>query len=574
VEGILFIEHITPLLQHMLVFLGLAYLFTKTPVFTALANNTLSLPDKVVIYFVFSGFCILGTVFSEPSIQSDDAIVNTRAIGAILGGLLGGPVVGFLVGLTGGIHRVLSLSINDPIEYIDWACGVATTYEGLLAGYVHYYLSRRGKIESLFSPGLVWLLAFVIGVGHILIVSLFGILAGEFDDALNLQKEIALPMLIANSVGAGLIMYMIREQKRACNELNSTATAWRIANKTASIMLTRFSQESSKQIAEIIQQESRVGAVAITNREKLLAFTGVGEDHHRPGSPLSSEDTLMAIKENQVVFADGVSKKYQCRFEASCKLGSVLIIPLRDEANDEVLGTIKLYEPKNKLFRNTNRKLGENIAHLLSSRILAGRYELQRVMLIEEQHKLLIAQINPHFFYNALTTISYIISKQPDRARDLLHCFSGFFRKNLKSPGDTTTLRHELEHVESYLEIEKARFEHRLQVNIAVPEYLYEQIIPVFTLQPIVENAIKHGTSELLGIGVINITCTEQNDSFTLTVEDNAGLYVENHTSGIGLKINQRIKMRYGHNYGTDIQCEPGRCTKVNIHLPKNKESI
>ena len=101
-EGILFIEHITSLLQHMLVFLGLAYLFTKTLVFTTLANNTLSLPDKVVIYFVFSGFCILGTVFSEPSVQSDDAIVNTRAIGAVLGGLLGGPVVGFLVGLTGG----------------------------------------------------------------------------------------------------------------------------------------------------------------------------------------------------------------------------------------------------------------------------------------------------------------------------------------------------------------------------------------------------------------------------------------------------------------------------------------
>jgi len=574
VEGILFIEHITPLLQHMLVFLGLAYLFTKTPVFTALANNTLSLPDKVVIYLVFSGFCILGTVFSEPSIQSDDAIVNTRAIGAVLGGLLGGPVVGFLVGLTGGIHRVFSLSINDPIEYIDLACGVATTYEGLLAGYVHYYLSRRGKIESLFSPSLVWLVAFVIGLGHVLIILLFGMFAGQFDDAWNLQKEIALPMLIANPAGVALIIYMIREQKRACNELNSSATAWRIANKTASIMLAPFNQQSSKQIAEIIQQETRVGAVAITNRDKLLAFTGVGEDHHRPGSPISSEDTRKAIEENKVVFADGVSKKYQCRFEASCKLGSVLIIPLRDDANDEVIGTIKLYEPRNKLFRNINRKLGENIAHLLSSRILAGRYELQRVMLIKEQHKLLIAQINPHFFYNALTTISYIISKQPDRARDLLHCFSDFFRKNLKTPGDTTTLRDELEHVKSYLEIEKARFEHRLQVNITIPEHLYEQIIPVFTLQPIVENAIKHGTSELLGMGIINISCTEENDEFTLTVEDNAGLYVDNHTSGIGLKIDERIKIRYGHHYGIDIQCEPEQWTKVNIHLPKSKESV
>jgi len=151
-QDFLFIGHVTPLLQHVFVLLGLAYLFIKTPVFTALANNSLSLPDKSVIYLVFSSFCILGTSLSEPSLQIDDAIANTRAIGAVLGGLLGGPVVGFLVGLTGGIHRIWSMSgINDPIIYIDIACGVATTCEGLLAGCVHHYLSRRGKIESLFS---------------------------------------------------------------------------------------------------------------------------------------------------------------------------------------------------------------------------------------------------------------------------------------------------------------------------------------------------------------------------------------------------------------------------------------
>jgi len=112
-QNILFMEHTIPLLQHMLVFLGLAYLFTKTPVFTALVNNSLSLPDKAIIYLVFSGFCILGTSFSEPSIQIDDAIANTRAIGAVLGGLLGGPVVGFLVGITGGIQSGFQYVIHQ-----------------------------------------------------------------------------------------------------------------------------------------------------------------------------------------------------------------------------------------------------------------------------------------------------------------------------------------------------------------------------------------------------------------------------------------------------------------------------
>jgi len=575
VQNILFLEHVAPLSQHMLVFLGLAYLFTKTPVFTALVNNSLSLPDKVIIYLVFSGFCILGTTLSEPSIQTSDAIANTRAIGAVLGGLLGGPVVGFLVGITGGIHRIFSMSsITDPINYIDIACAVATTFEGLFAGCVHHYLSRKGKIETLFSPRLVWLVAFIVGLGHVTIILLFGIYTGNALEAWNLEKEIALSMLLANSVGAALIMYMIREQKRACDELSSSAAAWRIADKTASIIYGRFDQESSRKIAGIIQHETRVGAVAITDKSRLLAFAGLGEDHHRPGSPISSEDTLKVIRENKVLFADGIRKTYQCRLKKSCELGSALIIPLRDDANNEVVGTIKLYEPKNKLFRNINRKLGENLAHLLSGRILAGHYELQRELRIQDQYKILMAQINPHFLYNALTTIGHITGKQPDRARNLLHYLSDYFRKNLKTSDDTTTLGYELEHVRSYLEIEKARFEDRLQVQIDIPEHLLAQIVPVFTLQPIVENSIKHGTSELLDTGIIKITCTEDNDSFTLTVEDNAGLYEKSNSKGIGLKIDERIRMRYGTHYGIDIQCEPEQWTRVNIHLPKNKEPV
>ncbi len=114
--------HILPLLQHMLVFLGLAYLFTKTSVFTALVDNSLSFPDKVVIYLVFAGFSVLGTVFSEPSSELSDAIANTHAIGAVLGGLLGGPVVGVLVGFTGGVYRMLSMACLD-IPFLDKVCG-------------------------------------------------------------------------------------------------------------------------------------------------------------------------------------------------------------------------------------------------------------------------------------------------------------------------------------------------------------------------------------------------------------------------------------------------------------------
>lgn len=120
--------------------------------------------------------------------------------------------------------------------------------------------------------------------------------------------------------------------------------------------------------------------------------------------------------------------------------------------------------------------------------------------------------------------------------------------------------------------IEKARFENRLQVHIDIPDCVMDQVVPVFTLQPIVENAIKHGTSEMLGVGVINISCVVNNDELTLIIEDNAGLYVDNNHSGIGLKIEERIKIRYGPRYGITIMCEPDQWTKVLIRLPYNEK--
>lgn len=90
------------------------------------------------------------------------------------------------------------------------------------------------------------------------------------------------------------------------------------------------------------------------------------------------------MEENRVIFIDGTSRSYRCGIKKDCELGSALVIPLRDDAADEVIGAIKLYEQRNKLFRNINRKLGEDIARLLSGRILAGRYELQRELRIQD----------------------------------------------------------------------------------------------------------------------------------------------------------------------------------------------
>ena len=93
-----------------------------------------------------------------------------------------------------------------------------------------------------------------------------------------------------------------------------------------------------------------MGAVSITDREKILAFIGVGDDHHVCGTVISSEYTLQAIEHGEISYADGYETAYQCSINQTCKLGSVLVIPLL-EADGKVLGTIKLYEPKKSYFQ-------------------------------------------------------------------------------------------------------------------------------------------------------------------------------------------------------------------------------
>ncbi|GIU29817.1 sensor histidine kinase [Shewanella sp. MBTL60-007] len=547
------------LTQQMSLYMVIVYLVSKTPLFKVFTEAATRLPHKVYIYFIFSGFCIMATYFGE---QTNDAIANTRAMGAVLGGLLGGPVTGFLVGLTGGLHRY---SMGG---FTDLACAISTTVEGLSAGMVSYYLRRIGQQELLYSPILVCMVTFTAEVMQMLIILA---VAKPFDDAFALVEQIALPMLLVNSIGAALFMSIIRDQKAMYDKMSSvfSTQSLRIAERSVGILSTGFNEETSKQVAQIIKEETQVGAVAITDTEKLLAFIGIGDDHHIAGTPISSKITQDAIDQDRVMFADGVNMPYACSISNSCQLGSSLVIPLRSDA--KVIGTIKLYEPKKKLFLNINKTLGEGLGRLLSNQILYGRFAAQQNLLVQSELKLLQAQVNPHFLFNALNTIAAIIRRDPNTARQLIQNLSQFLRINLKRTTGLVTLADELEHIDSYLTIEKARFIDKLTVNIDIPESLLHYKLPAFTLQPIIENAVKHGTSNMLGSGVITVKGELLPDeTLLLSVTDNAGLYKPtNNNEGLGMNIvDKRIQNMFGAQFGIAINFEANQYTTISIHLP------
>ncbi|ROS04987.1 signal transduction histidine kinase LytS [Sinobacterium caligoides] len=559
------------LTQQMCLYLVIVYLVSKTPLFKVFAETATRLPHKVFIYLIFSSFCIMATYFGE---QTSDAIANTRAMGAVLGGLLGGPITGFLVGLTGGLHRY---SMGG---FTDLACAISTIVEGLGAGIVSYYLKKSGRGELIYTPRLVFLVTFV---AELLQMSIILLVAQPFDEAWQLVEQIAVPMLLINSIGAALFMSMVLDQKAMFDKLSSTFStkALKIAERSVGMLAKGFDQHSSTQVAQIIIEETNVAAVAITDREKLLAFIGSGAEHHVPGTLISSKLTQDAIENNCVMFADGVDMSYGCSISAQCGLGSCLVIPLR--CDSEVIGTIKMYELKNKIFLNINRTLGEGIARLLSNQILFGRFEQQQSLLTQAELKLLQAQINPHFLFNALNTIAAIIKRDPLKARKLIQELSQFLRINLKRTTGLVTLADELEHIHSYLTIEKARFGDNMNVNIAIPEAYLNFKLPAFTLQPIIENAVKHGTSQMFSAGEITLTGKLSGDTLLLEVCDNAGLYQpegrkvgneERHEEGLGMNlVHKRIQNQFGTEFGLDVDCQPGECTRVSIQLPY-KEGI
>ncbi|MGC8660268.1 MAG: LytS/YhcK type 5TM receptor domain-containing protein [Desulfomonilaceae bacterium] len=546
------------LFRTMSVFMVVGYLYCKSPWFRPLTNQNLDRRDKVYQYFFFSALSIMGTYLGQPV---HGALANTRAIGPVLAGMIGGPFLGTAVGLTGGFHRYLQGGFTG------FSCGLSTTAEGFLGGLVYLYLTRRNKLQKIFDPGIAFLTAAVAEVLQMIIILA---ISRPFSDAFELVRVIALPMIISTSCGCAIFMSIIRDQRDMYDTAAAafSSKAFNIAERSLSLLSKGFNRQTADEMARIIYEETGVSAVAITDTEKVLSFIGLGSEHHIPDTPISSPLTMQAIKEKRVAFADGVQDRYTCFVSDTCPLNSVLVAPLT--VDDVVIGTIKLYEARNKRFLNMNRSLGEGIAGLLSNQLLVSKYQQQKSLLIMSELKLLQAQINPHFLFNSLNTIIAILRKDADRARELLMSLSSFLRKNLKKTSELSTMEEELAHVNSYLAIEKARFEDKLTVEMNIDPTLFNLKIPAFTLQPIIENAIKHGIANSIGPGTARIQAYKENDVAKIEIEDNAGTFCENgHENGLGIKIvDRRLKLMMGENYGANVSCIPGELTRVTICVP------
>ncbi len=211
---------------------------------------------------------------------------------------------------------------------------------------------------------------------------------------------------------------------------------------------------------------------------------------------------------------------------------------------------IKSYKSVDKYFSDFAKELSA----LLATQI--ELYELDQLAqeVSKAELKMLRNQIHPHFLFNTLNTIASFCRTDSIKARELILNLSNYFRQTLKRQEEKIILKEEIEFLESYLAIEKARFGERLNVYINIPEELLDAKVPVFVLQPIIENSMKHGILIKPQGGEVIITAIDEKDKIKFVIKDtgvgmdeNTLNYVVKNLPGIGLSnVNKRLKLLYG----------------------------
>ncbi|TQM76098.1 histidine kinase/DNA gyrase B/HSP90-like ATPase [Thermopolyspora flexuosa] len=260
-----------------------------------------------------------------------------------------------------------------------------------------------------------------------------------------------------------------------------------------------------------------------------------------------------------------------------CPLRAAVVVPLT--VGGRVVGALAAYDAHaDAALLRTADELGRWVSGQLE---LAELDECRR-RVAEAEFQALTAQISPHFVYNSLTAIASFVRTDPTRARELLLDFADFARYALRRARRFTTLADELGCVDRYLLLERARFGDRLRFSVRVPPEVLPVPVPFLCLQPIVENAIKHGLRATDGAGEVRVVVRDAGPEAHITIEDDGvGMDPEQvkallegrrtGSGGVGLtNVDRRLRQIYGPEYGLVVESAPGQGTKVRLRVPKN----
>lgn len=541
----------------------LAFILTRIPtVRNMLTCENLSIPGQLLTAALFGFVSILATY---TGIETGGAIVNTRVIGVLSAGLLGGPVIGIGAALIGGIHRYF----YEAGQLTAAACAVSTMAEGVIGVVCSKYF-HRGKWDN----GMLFLLTAVTEVCQMLLILL---IARPFSAALDVVKEIALPMIILNS--CGMVVFIGTFRALSMEKDNEKTSGISLALHVASQCLPHLRKgldnpADIKAAADIIFQSTTCSAVMITDREHVLAFScSPGNRDFTAVDNLFNTPIRTAMEQHKTICVSEVSSSDP--LAPVIKNYVLTAVPLTSRS--QVSGCLCLFYKKRWHRTQSRIVFAENLSALFSIQLELADLNYEKSLRRKAEIRALRSQVNPHFLHNALNTISCMCRENPERARELSRTLSVYYRQTLEPHHEMTDLHTELYQVLRYLEMEQARFEENLQIETDVPEQL-NCLIPSFILQPLVENAVRYG-ADRSGLRTVAIRARQTPDGIKIEVADHGPGIPEAITEAIlsgrepgksyGLyNVHTRLKKIVGPSGGLTIQHIDGE-TRVSFLIPK-----
>lgn len=577
------------MIERLGVIVMVAFVLTRLPFFRRLfdqQHSSINQRQRMLLVIIFGCFGIIGTytgIIINPMensidhwtfvLNEDEALANSRVLGVVVAGLLGGWRIGVGAGVIAGVHRFFLGGFTSI------ACGIAAIVAGVISGIV----SSKYKKSRIVTPKVALIVGGLAEAVQMLII--LGV-AKPFDHALALVQSIGIPMIIANGIGTAIFVLIIRSVIQEEERIGAfqSQKALRIANLTLTHMRKGLTTSSTAEVCSILHKEIPSLAVAMTNRNQILSHIGNGSDHHRHGYDIRTEATRQVIETGEGINVN--KESIQCN-HPTCRFQAAIIAPLKQK--DKTIGTLKVYFSSEKMISPIMLELIQGLSTLLSHQLEIAEVEKHRAIAQESEIKALQAQVSPHFLFNAMNTIVSLIRTNPDRARKLLIALSSFFRQNLAgTTKNFSTLQEEVDHVKAYLAIEEARFFDRLDVSYDLDEEVLSARVPSMTLQPLIENAIKHGLKIKQADGKIRIEIRKNGASARVRIEDNGvgiqsdrllQLLNESVTSengtGIGLyNVNARLIKMISEHSNLLIESTIDKGTIITFSVPIKEQEV
>ena len=385
-----------------------------------------------------------------------------------------------------------------------------------------------------------------------------------------LTERTVLTTLAALAV-LGMFVLLCRTRRVSTSVEDATLAALHRVTSAAPYLRDGLNQESADQTAPHLRELLACVAVGVIDADGTLLSWDGEANHHYADLRTKIEQVLRTGKREYIDHSDLVCD------QRPCLLRHAVVVPL--EVEGENRGALAIISGSDR--KRLLSAAGE-VAHHVSTQLELAELQESKERLARAEVRALRAQISPHFIYNALNTISSQIRTDPEQARELLQEFADFTRYSFRTSGLYTTLADEIRNIDRYLTLERARFgPDRLKVQLKIAPEVLPVVVPFLALQPLVENAVRHGLANKPGGGTVSVVAEDNGAEALISIKDDGvGMNPERldaelanaHMTGahVGLgNINNRMRATFGNDYALVVETEEGAGMKVIMRVPK-----